>query len=164
MSKYVKHNQNPFGKVIGDCVVRSLSLGLGIPYEKICDDMGKGFKDGEGLIGDITLNDISDFSKKTGMLKPLKFDNAFFDYVYRGKDYEPKYTWPTLRDFANGNRGKYIVLVRRSDVDMTHEYAREVFKITFHVIYVNGDRKEYYDNMNNDPGDMTIYGVFRIKS
>ena len=98
------------------------------------------------------------------MLKPLKFDNAFFDYVYREKDYKPKYTWPTLRDFADGNRGKYIVLVRRSDVDMTHEYAREVFKITFHVIYVNGNKKEYYDNMNNDPGDMTIYGVFRIKT
>ena len=44
MSKYVKINQNPFEKKIGDCAIRAVSLGTNTPYEEVCKMFGKKFK------------------------------------------------------------------------------------------------------------------------
>jgi len=124
--------------------------------------LGKRFKEDYGLTEDITLNDLSSFYKKYKLIKPIKFDMSFFDYVYRGKDYEPKEKWETLSEFTDNHNGKYIVLVRSSDLNMDSEAARDVFKMSFHVVFADGEKKEYYDNMRNDPGNMTIYGFFKI--
>ena len=34
---YIYYNMNPEGKTIGDCVIRAISLGLGIPYYEVVD-------------------------------------------------------------------------------------------------------------------------------
>lgn len=148
----------------GDCVIRSISTGTNIPYEKVCEMFGKKCEEGFGLKGDITLAEILKFISSNKNILELKYiDRGFLDYVYHDKKYVPSKKVTTIKEFTDGVKGNYILFVRRNDVQMDHEYAREVFKNTFHAIYVNGSKKEYFDNMRNDPGDMVIYGVVKVK-
>jgi len=164
-SKYVRHNQNPFGTTKnGDCVIRSISKGLDIPYEEICKMFGRKSIEGKGLDGDgITLDELNDFSRNKNLIKGMRFDMDFFDYM-NGKtsEYKPKKRWPSLREFTDMAKQKYIVLLRRHDVDMSHDSAKDAFRRLFHVVYVDGEKHEYYDNMRYDPGDLKVYGFYKI--
>lgn len=165
MSKYVNYNANPFGvKNSKDCAIRAISKATDISYEEICHKLNKRFKDGFGMVSDgVDIVEVDKFARKTGILKPIKYDIAFLkDYLVDRNEYKPKYQWPTIKEFTDNfsNEGKYVLWVRSNEIkDMNSDGAREAYQMLFHAICVDCSKKEYYDILKYDPKDMIVYGI-----
>ena len=74
---YHYHNQNPKGRVTGDCAFRAISLGTGIPYNEVVMSMAKQMCQTGYALNDI--KGISDYLKNINWYKcrqPRKEDNT----------------------------------------------------------------------------------------
>lgn len=163
MSHYKRFNVNPFGKEdSGDCVVRAISLGTKTDYKKVCEMFNKKFKRGKGLDDQISIFDVRNFEKKYNTIKTVLFDKSFIEYVYQNGEYKKPAENRKLKEFCDKFSGKYILLLRTSEFDFKKEASREAVKYTFHAVYCDASDKKYYDIMKNDPGNMTIFWVYRV--
>ena len=162
MSKYIKINQNPFGKKIGDCAIRAVSLGTNTPYEEVCKMFGKKFKKGLGLDDDgVDPVHLYRFAEKYGTLHSVWFDMQYINWAYKNKPYEYKFKERTLKEFCNKMTGQYILCLR-PELNFKADVLREWSRGMLHTIYCNASKNEYYDRMDNDPRDMKVFWVYRI--
>ena len=165
MSKFVKINQNPFGKIIGDCTIRAVSLGTNTPYEEVCKMFGKKFKKGLGL-DDKGVDPVHlyRFAEKYKTLKSVWFDERYIKWAYQNKPYEYKFKERTLKEFCDKITGQYILCLR-PEVNFDADILREWSRGQLHTIYCNASKGEYYDNeweRGGDQGDMRIFWVYRV--
>lgn len=138
-----KFNANPWHKIIGDCAIRALVLGLGFDYKVACKQLGVACKKGHGLVRDtgIDLYDIkSKFSSFFDIVEDFGDSQDFVPDEFKGTDDDimvksmegsmkvPGTFGITLRDFIElyADQGLFLVGLVSDDDD---QYG--------HVVFVN---------------------------
>lgn len=163
MTKFLNYNANPFkSRDVGDCVTRALVMGTRYGYKTIADMLGAKYFDGIGAEG-VTLRQIQDFAKKTGLIHD-------FDY-----EWNPKWT-VTRRDYHNlvtyGDFSMRFWLEHLTRKDAGGSNIIFLMKIKpddaipdgntlkYHAVWGNITTKEYTDLQ--DTLDMIVYYMFVV--
>lgn len=128
MSKIVKFNANPFGKVSRDCLIRALVPSTRCGYETLCKmfirvdpELGESYESGFGMTRGIPLNVFPEFIDKYSIFDFEKIEtDAEFDLSYRDlKDYD-EYGGLTLRTWMDNldTTGDVVALCKLKPTDV----------------------------------------------
>jgi hypothetical protein len=172
MSKFIKFNANPFGKVTNDCLIRALVLGTRCGYRSLCnlfvkvDPSLKGnYEPGFGMTKGIPLNDFPKFVKEYGMFGIEKIEtDAEFTLSYRDlKDYD-EYGGLTLRTWMDNLEvtGDIIAICKLKPTDVWSNPEVMLNDTTkYHAIYTHfGHDATAYDL--DDTRNSIVMALYKV--
>lgn len=175
---FYNYNANPWKKKLDDCVIRSVSLGLRMKYDAVCDALRlrctdgigfegknnalpslplikkrfKNFFDGEVVDAEEELN----WNNRPEEFKDLEFDPEF--------DEQPDLGF-TLNEFIESNKdnasfkGRYLVALTSPRILIKHGLAEK----TNHMVFVKLDGDKSYFVDTRDSGYMLVFSYLKIK-
>jgi len=173
MSKFVKFNANPFGKVSNDCLIRALVLGTKCGYRTLCGmfmkvdpELKKSYESGFGMRIGIPLNDFPKFVKEYGVFGIEKVEtDAEFNLSYRDlKDYD-EYGGLTLRTWMDNLdvTGDIIAVCKLKPTDVWSNPEVMLNDTTkYHAIYVRfgNDSATAYDL--DDTRNSIVMALYKV--
>ena len=69
--KFIRLNMNPYGKAIGDCVIRAVSAGTLYGYKTVCDMLGNAFFKSLGSEDGVPLSKLDGFASEYKLIREI---------------------------------------------------------------------------------------------
>lgn len=153
---FKKFNANKWGKLHGDCAIRSLVIGLGIDYEVICKKLGVKCVKGEGYVAEdgnegtgIDLELIQKtFASFLGDIQDVLLADPDIDPVKAMLDAEPLADW--LKHKKYKTPGLYLIFL---DDNKENDGG--------HIVFANCLSQPYYYDISNCD-DMPVQAWIKI--
>lgn len=161
-------NANPYKRLIPDCAIRAVTLGLAMKYSAVCKMFGKRFKPGLGLVGNEGI-DLNEIKKKFDKYFDVVEDARDVSYENRPKEFDDMKFDPsidqdedfgyTLEEFCDlfGGQGRFLVALTTE-----HKHRYLTGETAGHIVFCDlRDRDgHFYDTW--DSGWMRVQAYMRV--